>query len=196
MLVNFKEKLNESKSFYANSVVKEDLKKSVDELAILAKESIRTKNYNRYFSALYYKSAFAFSKLFLKYNKYESEDAISLILETIAEGVEKYDSSSGKFITFVWVLLKRKIIPNYYKEFRKPAIVDISEGNYEYRQDFKDILIAIDTESRITLKQKLILKYISLGYKQTEIAKKLSISYQTYLRYLEKAKFVLEDILI
>ena len=195
MLVNFKEKLNESKNYYSNFIVKEDLKKSVDELAILTKESIRTKNYSRYFSALYYKSIFAFSKIFLKYPKFDSEDAISLILEVIGEAAEKYDSNIGKFTTFTWNILKRKIIPNYYKEVRK---FDVGYENQEksYNQNFQDILIAIDTESRITLKQKLILKYISLGYKKTEIAKKLDIAYDTYLRELERVKLVLSDILI
>ena len=195
MLVNFKEKLNESKNYYSNFIVKEDLKKSVDELAILTKESIRTKNYSRYFSALYYKSIFAFSKIFLKYPKFDSEDAISLILEVIGEAAEKYDSNIGKFTTFTWNILKRKIIPNYYKEVRKFEVGFESEEK-SYNQNFQDILIAIDTESRITLKQKLILKYISLGYKKTDIAKKLNIAYDTYLRELERVKLVLSDILI
>lgn len=195
MLVNFKEKLNESKNYYSNFIVKEDLKKSVDELAILTKESIRTKNYSRYFSALYYKSVFAFSKIFLKYPKFDSEDAISLLLETIAEAAEKYEGNISKFTTFTWNILKRKIIPNYYKEVRK---FEVGYENEEksYNQNFQDILIAIDTESRITLKQKLILKYISLGYKKTEIVKKLGIGYDTYLRELNRVKLVLSDILI
>lgn len=195
MLVNFKEKLNESKNYYSNFIVKEDLKKSVDELAILAKESFRTKKYNRYFSALYYKSVFAFSKIFFKYPKYDSEDAVSLLLETISEAVEKYDNKVSRFTTFTWNILKRKIIPNYYKELKKfePAALN---DNKSYNQNFQDILIAIDTESRITLKQKLILKYISLGYKQTEIANKLSLSYDRYKSELFKVKNILADILI
>lgn len=195
MLVNFKEKLNESKNYYSNFIRKEDLKKSVDELAILVKESIRTKNYNRYFSALYYKSVFAFSKIFLKYPKYDSEDAIGLILDVIAEAAEKYDGKVSKFTTFAWNILKRKIIPNYYKELKKfePAALNDKKP---YNQNFQDILIAIDTESRITLKQKLILKYISLGYKQIEIANKLSLSYDRYKSELLKVKNILADILI
>lgn len=195
--MTLKQKLNETKKFYGHYLNKEDLEKSLNEIAAIAKEKINTKEYNRYYAAVFYKSCFGLSKAALKFQKYDAEDVVSYITESVSEAIAIYNPEKGSFITIAFWILKRKLIPNYYKTFRVVSSVDYRNFyKLSINDKSKDILISIETSKDITSKEKLILYYIIAGYSTMEIVRKLGVCFDTYKRWLfnlqPKMKLILD----
>lgn len=182
--------INESKNFMANYTNKESIALSNEQLVQKCKEvSKDSAAYNRYYSSLYYKTSFIITSAARGYENADEEELIHFFSIALLEAIEKYEEGKGaSFSTFLYSHYRRKLNPKLAYIKRLPSIAAeetfLSRGSY----DSEDIMLNINSTHFLTKKEKMIMAYISAGYKVKEILDIFNFSQQTLYNNIKRIK--------
>lgn len=188
-----KQELYYTKTFYKNYIVKDDIKKTAEQLVELLRNNQNSKRlYNRYYSCLFVKTASAFTSIFTNFG-FTDEDSIAIIEDGIRESIINWDADLSKFVTFAYSNIKRKCVSlSKVKKYHSTPITDeYTYNSISYSDKENYLLETINTNSKLTDTHKKIIGYLMDGYLLKDICGFVGLSFPTLKVRISEIKAIL-----
>lgn len=206
---NIKSVIKNSCIMYENHIDCELLKMESNELAIKCQELLpfiddRKKCilFNKYYSALFLQGIAYNYNTFFRYSDILAEDLISVFSYSMLNGLNNWDTTKSKFLTFLYssfirALNVKRNENNYHcrkANYNCSTLSSFYDGE-EYEEElfakddtFSKLILNINSSNTLSNKEKNILIHIAEGYTKKEIMKILNLSYYDYIKITQNIR--------
>lgn len=160
--------------------------------------------FNKYYAALFIKSAEKISKALRGYEDTDESNVVSIYSESLFNCLKDWDGSN-QFTTLLYVYIRRllnsKVASSVKRELKRAQRFSIlkvytNHGNV-ITDNKKAVLKRIKELKNLNKKERLILMAAALEYSYSDIINKFNIKASEYQKLIKniRSKYVLEDIL-